>query len=172
MILWNRKLFQRFPCWLCRVIRHLGPSWNTKIMAATKNSLLLESSGVFLKVTPTPSVLVSFTLCLNPATWSPKSTDGSMLSRHIGTNITHPLLVDDLKVYASCEAKLKTVFNIYQLCDAVNWNPKKCNVIHVKRRSQVHDAADIKLDQTTVVKSLKAEPIYKFLRVVRDQVKG
>ena len=36
----------------------------------------------------------------------------------------------------------------------LQWNPKKCKVIHVKKGKQVEDAADLKLDEMALVKNL------------------
>ncbi|XP_068697706.1 uncharacterized protein [Montipora foliosa] len=47
----------------------------------------------------------------------------------------------------------------------LQWNPKKCNTIHVKRGVLVHDAAGLKLDQTSVVQSIKEGSSHKFLGV-------
>ncbi|XP_068737747.1 uncharacterized protein [Montipora capricornis] len=82
--------------------------------------------------------------------------------------ITHLLYIDDLKVFSSSQTKLNTVLR--STCAAMNdielqWNPKKCNTIHVKRGVLVHDAAGLKLDQTSVVQSIKEGSSYKFLGV-------
>ena len=47
----------------------------------------------------------------------------------------------------------------------LQWNSKKCNTIHVKRGVLVYDAAGLKLDQTSVVQSIKEGSSYKFLGV-------
>ena len=50
----------------------------------------------------------------------------------------------------------------------LQWNPKKCNVIHVRRGKQVEDAADFKFDEATRVKNLEAGSSYKFLGVTES----
>ena len=47
----------------------------------------------------------------------------------------------------------------------LQWNPKKCNVIHVRRGKQVEDAADLKFDKETLVKNPEAGSSDKFLDV-------
>ena len=47
----------------------------------------------------------------------------------------------------------------------LHWNPKKCNVLHVKRGNQVQNKVRTKLDQSSVVESLKPGTSYKFLGV-------
>ena len=47
----------------------------------------------------------------------------------------------------------------------LQWNTKKCNVIHVRRGKKVEDAADFKFDEATLVKNLEAGFSYKFLGV-------
>ena len=53
----------------------------------------------------------------------------------------------------------------------LQWNPKKCNVIHVRRGKQVEDAADLKLDEATLVKNLEAGSSSKFLGVKESILK-
>ena len=53
----------------------------------------------------------------------------------------------------------------------LQWNPKKRNVIHVRRGKQVEDAADLKLDEATLVKNLEAGSSYKFLGVKESILK-
>ena len=47
----------------------------------------------------------------------------------------------------------------------LHWNPKKCNVLHVKRGNQVQDAVGTTLDPSSVVESFKPGTSYKFLGV-------
>ena len=72
--------------------------------------------------------------------------------------ITHLLYIDDLKVFSSSQTKLDTVLR--STCAAMNdiglqWSSKNCNTVHVKRGVLVNDAAGLKLDQTSVVQSIK-----------------
>ena len=50
----------------------------------------------------------------------------------------------------------------------LHWNPKNCNVLHVKRGTQMQDAVGTKLDQSSVVESLKPGTSYKFLGVKKQ----
>ena len=64
------------------------------------------------------------------------------------------------------EAKLNTVLRATSTAMqdiGLQWNPKKCNVIHVRRGKQVEDATDLKLDKATLGKNLEAGSSYKFL---------
>ena len=78
------------------------------------------------------------------------------------------LSIDDLKAFASTEAKLNRVFrsasNAMQDM-GLHWNPKKCNVLHVKTGTQVQDAVGTKLEQSSMVESFKSGTSYKFLGV-------
>ena len=76
--------------------------------------------------------------------------------------------MDDLKVFAASESKLNTVLRATS--DAMqdiglHWNPKKCSVIHIRKGKQIENAADLKLDESTPVQSLKTGSSYKFLGV-------
>ena len=50
------------------------------------------------------------------------------------------------------------------------WNPNECKVIYVGKGKQVEHAANLKLDETTLVEKLKTGTKYKFLGV-RESVK-
>ncbi|XP_068707674.1 uncharacterized protein [Montipora foliosa] len=79
------------------------------------------------------------------------------------------MYIDDLKVFASSEAKLNRVLKSTSAAMGdigLTWNPKKCNVIHVRKGAQVHDAAGVRLGhEGPVVESLDASSSYKFLGV-------
>ena len=150
----------RFPKWLCGTISHLAASWNIKIVAVTKQGPEISRSIRFIKGFPQGDALCRrlFTLRLNPVAWLLCATEGYRLSKLIGTKVTHLLYIDDLKVFASCKTKLNRVLRSASSAMhdmGLHWNPKKCNVLHVKTGNQVQDALEMKLDQSSVVKSLK-----------------
>ena len=45
------------------------------------------------------------------------------------------------------------------------WNPSECKVINVRKGKQVEHAANLKLDETTLVEKLKSGTKYKFVGV-------
>ena len=93
---------------------------------------------------------------------------GYRLSKPLESKVTHLLYVDDLKVSAASESKLNTVLratNDAMLDIGLHWNPKKCSVIHIRKVKQIENAADLKLDESTLVQSLKTGSSYKFLGV-------
>ena len=47
----------------------------------------------------------------------------------------------------------------------LHWNPKKRNVIHVRRGKQAEDVADLRLDETALVENLTTGSYYTFLGV-------
>ena len=159
---WLAKVMRihRFPKWLCGTISHLAASWNIKIVAVTKQGPEISRSIRFIKGFPQGDALCRrlFTLRLNPVAWLLCATEGYRLSKLIGTKVTHLLYIDDLKVFASCKTKLNRVLRSASSAMhdmGLHWNPKKCNVLHVKTGNQVQDALEMKLDQSSVVKSLK-----------------
>ena len=84
-----------------------------------------------------------FTLCLNLVACILSSTEGYRLSKPIASRITNLLYIDDLKVFASSEAKLKRVLEMDQTTMGdigLQWNHKKCNVLHVRRGITVQDS--------------------------------
>ena len=110
---WLAKVMRihRFPKWLCGTISHLAACWNTKIVAVMKQGPEISCSIRFLKGLPQGDALCPrlFTLCLNPVVWLLGATEGYRLSKPVGAKVTHLLYIDDLKAFASTEAKLNRV---------------------------------------------------------------
>ena len=50
----------------------------------------------------------------------------------------------------------------------LQWNPKKCSTIHVRKGVQVQDSLGIKIDESTVITSLKEGTQCKFLGVLEN----
>ena len=160
----------RFPSWICRAIRNLSASWNTRITISTKQGRETSRSIRFVKGLPQGDALCPrlFTLCLNPVAWFLAATQGYRLSKPLESKVSHLLHVDDLKVFAASESKLNTVLRATSdamLDIGLHWNPKKCSVIHIRKGKQIENAADLKLDESTLVQSLKTGSSYKFLGV-------
>ena len=160
----------RFLYWLCRVIRQLLKSWNTKITVRTKCGTETSRTIRFIRGLPQGDALCPrlFTLCLNPVAWLLNVTEGYKLSKSIGMKITHLLYIDDLKGFSSSQTKLNTVLRSTGAAMndiGLQGNSKKCNTIHVKRDGLVNDAAGLKLDETSVVQSIKEGSSYKCLKV-------
>lgn len=104
-----------------------------------------------------------FTLCLNPVACP--VNEGYRLFKPVGTKVTHLLYVDDLEVFASSGCKLNkalrpTSTSMQDM--GFQWNPKKCNVIYVRKGKQVEDATDLKLDETTLAENHKTGVKYVF----------
>ena len=74
--------------------------------------------------------------------------------------------MDELKVFAASKSKLNTVLPVTSdamLDIGLHWNPKKCSVIHIRKGKQIENAADLKLDEFTLVQSLKTGSNFTFL---------
>ena len=50
-----------------------------------------------------------FIPCLNPIAWKVRATEGHRLSKPISTKITHLLYIEDIKLFAASEDKVKRV---------------------------------------------------------------
>ena len=100
-----------FPSWLSRVMRFLVVSWNTRIVTTTKRGPETSRCIQFNRGLPQGDSLCPrlFTLCLNPITWSLEATEGYKLSKPISAKVSYLMYIDDLKVFASSEAKLNRV---------------------------------------------------------------
>ena len=78
------------------------------------------------------------------------------------------IYIDDLKIFAASESKLNGVLTSMKTAMediGLQWNLKKCSVVHMKRGVQVCDESNLKLSQTMVITSLKEGRQYMFTRV-------
>ena len=91
------------------------------------------------------------------------------MSKPISAKVSYLMYIDDLKVFASSEAKLNRVLKSTSAAMediGLTWNPNKCNVIYVRKGAQVHDAAGVRLRHDGVVESLRAiEQEYKLTKI-------
>ena len=76
------------------------------------------------------------------------------MSKPINAKITDVLYIDDLKVYAQSESKLSCEYKNTNSCMndiCLQLNPKKCNVIQVKRGEMKQGMPGIIVSDTVVV---------------------
>ena len=82
------------------------------------------------------------------------STEGYRLSRPVGSKVTNLLYIDDLKVFVASQARLNIVLKMTKEAMediGLKWNPKKCNVLNVRRGVPVDS-----LDEDTTYRFLGA----------------
>ena len=163
----------KFPSSIEACVKNLYYSWNTRIVAKTKNGLETSEKIRREKGLPQVDALCPrlLTLCLNPVAWVLKATEGYKLSKHISTKITDILYIGYLKVFAASESKLHRVLTTTQAATrdiGLELNPKKCSIINVKSRKQVCDGSKAKLDHSTEIASLIEGARYKFLGVLEN----
>ena len=163
----------RLPIWLGKVIRKLCASWNTRVVATTRQGRETSRKIRFMKGLPQGDPLCPrlFTLCLNPVAWRVRETEGYRLSKPIEVKVTDLLYIDDLKVFAASESKLNRVLKETRgaMQDiGLHWNQKKCSVVHVKRGAQVLDESGMRMDETTTITALGEGKHYKFLGVLEN----
>ena len=109
------------------MIQNLSASWNTKIVASTKQGMETSATITFRKGLPQGDALCPrlFMLCLNPIAWLYNAAEGYKLSKPLSSKVTHLLYVDDRKVFAASECKLNRVLR--STCNAMqdmglHWN--------------------------------------------------
>ena len=112
-----------------------------------------------------------FILCLNPIAWNVRATEGYRLSKPISTKITHLIYIDDMKLFAASENKLKRVMTVAKNgmeSTGLKWNEKKCAVIHVKRGQVEQGSGDMKIADLKPIESLDHYNTYNFLGVFEN----
>ena len=112
-----------------------------------------------------------FILCLNPIAWKVRATEGYRLSKPISTKITHLLYIDDMKLFAASENKLKRVMTVAKNgmeSTDLKWNVKKCAAIHLKRGQVEQGSGDMKTADFRPIKSLDQHNTYEFLGVFEN----
>ena len=85
----------------------------------------------------------------------PKDIDYLSLLTQKVTDLLH---IDDLKTFAASETRLSCVMkSVKAVMEDVGlqWNPKKCAVVHVKRGTHVADSAGLKVDGNAEISSLE-----------------
>ena len=85
--------------------------------------------------------------------------------------ITHLLYIDDMKLFAASEIKLKRVMTVAKNgmeSTGLKWNEKKCAVIHVKRGQVEQGSGDMKVADLKPIKCLDQHNTYKFLGVFEN----
>ena len=148
-------------------MRKLCAAWNTRIVANTKVGNETSPVISFKRGLPQGDALCPrlFTLCLNPVAWKLCSTEGYRLSRPVGSKVTNLLKIDDLKVFAASQAKLNIVLKMTKEAMediGLQWNPKKCNALNVRRGVPVDIPEGFKSGET-LIDSLKEDTTYRFL---------
>ena len=121
----------RLHNWLGKVIRKLYASWNTRVVATTRQGRETSGKIKLMKGLPQGDSLCPrlFTLCLNPVAWRLRATEGYWLSKPIEVKVIDLLYIDDLKVFAASESKLNRVLKetrgaIQDI--GLHWNQKNC----------------------------------------------
>ena len=124
-------ILHRFPVWLSRTVEKFSKSWNTRMMATTKQGRETSEPIRFLKGLPQGDTLCLrlFTVCLIPIAWKISASKGYNLSKPISIKVKDLLYIDDLKIFASSESKLNRVMESTKSAMEdvrLQWNPKKC----------------------------------------------
>ena len=97
------------------IILILSNRWNTTIAVKAKQGM--ETTEMILFKTQGDAFCPRlFTLCLNPIAWKLKATEGYKLSQPISLRITDLLFIDDLKVLAASERKLRLLRMAWNVC--------------------------------------------------------
>ena len=110
----------RFPRWLARVVNKLSKAWNTRIVTRTKLGMEMSETIQFRRGLPQGDSLCPrlFTICLNPISWK--------------------LAASAPKLYTVMKSARSAMQDI-----GLDWNPKKCSVVHIKRGVKVEDAKSL-----------------------------
>ena len=158
----------RFPQWIGNLIERLSAKWNTRISVRTRQGTELSERILFARGLPQGDALCPklFTLCMNPIAWKLQASEGYCLSKPINTKITDLLYVDDLKVYAASEVKLKVVLREVQAAMGdigLLWNERKCAVVNVKRGCLQDWRMDLFFGQDFKIRFSFGHPSSKYL---------
>ena len=137
------------------MITNLCGSWSTRIVATTKLGSETSWPIYFKKGLHRGDVLCPrlFMLSINPVAWKLNAMECWKLSKPIGSKETHLLFIDDLKVFAASKAKLYRVLKVTKSAMGdlgLQWNPKKCSVIHVKKGVQAQGSVSFKNGRTMI----------------------
>ena len=106
-------ILHRFPVWLSRMVEKLSKSWNTRVVATTKQGGETSEPIRFLKGPSQGDALCPrlFTVCLNLIARKISASEAYKLSKPISVKVTDLpyTCINDLKIFASLESKLNRV---------------------------------------------------------------
>ena len=108
---------------------------------------------------------------LNSIAWKISASEGYRLSKPIDTKVTDLLYVDGLKIFAASESRLSCEMKSVRVVMedvGLQWNPKKCAVVHFKRGTNVADSAGLKVDENAEIWSLEDGQQFKFLDMLES----
>ena len=95
-------ILHRFPVWLSRTVKKLSKSWNTRVVATTKQGRETSEPIRFLKGLPQGDALSQALHGLfEPNRMEDHASEGYKLSKPISVKVTDLLYIDDLKIFAS-----------------------------------------------------------------------
>ena len=91
----------------------------------------------------------------------------------ISLKMTDLLSIDDLKVFAASQIKLRRVLRSVKddvECVGLKWNKKKCAVAQTgcEQRGLIQGAEDLKIDNAKAISSLEEGGSYKFLGALEN----
>ena len=143
--------------------------WKTRIVANTKVGNGTSPVISWNRGLSQGDALCSrlFALCLNPVAWRQCSTEGYRLSRTVWSKVTDLLYRSyrsTVQVAAS-QAKLDRVLEMTKEAIediGLQWNPKKCNALNVRRDVLVDVPEGFKSEEM-IIDSLKGDTTYRFL---------
>ncbi|PFX32844.1 Retrovirus-related Pol polyprotein from type-1 retrotransposable element R2 [Stylophora pistillata] len=162
----------KFPTWLCKVIAKLCKSWNTKVVAITREGRQTSERIKFNRGLPQGDALCLrlFTVCLNPVAWKIRA-EGYRMSKPINSKVTGLVYIDDIKIFAASESKLERVMKMVKSSMedvGLQWNLKRCAVARVKRGVQVTAFSGGRVVESTRIPCLDDGERYKFLGVLES----
>ena len=168
---WLIEMFNihRFPVKLIEIVTNIISKWNVIINIPVNDgikasSVIRISNGILQGDSFCPAL---YTLSKNVISWLARSFEGYTLAKPISRKVTHTLFIDDLKGYTKSRSRL--IFCLNKISIAMKeaglfWNPKKCRFFEISRGKH-NIADDINLEDGTIIKSIKDDETYKFMRV-------
>ena len=105
----------------------------------------------------------ALTLSINPLAWKLRASEGRQ-------KVTDLLYIDDLKINAPSQGKLKVVTSDARMAMkdiGLAWNERKCEMAHVKR-GKLETSDELSLREADVIESLKEGSQYKFQGVLEN----
>ena len=158
---WLLKILElnKIPTAIANTIIKLLKQWKTQLRVKTQAGVVLTEPiqfkrGIYQGDTLCPLL---FIMCVNPMSWKLRTLPGYRLTKPLNINISHGLLIDDLKLYSNSERQhgIKLALS-HQMMENIGllMAANKTQTISMGRGKRVEKDVGLKLSEDVTIEDL------------------
>ena len=173
---WLKKSLEihRFPKKVTNFFASTMKQWRTTLNLTTKTQIISTDpidikTGIFQGDCPSG---LGFVICLLPLSWliNQSSIGYSIGPKNNRRNVNHLLFMDDLKLYANNDQRLRDLINIVSMFSNdinMKFGLDKCNTLSI-RKGKLIESNNISLNNEETIKALDIREQYKYLAMLQS----